>query len=332
MRIGWLLALGLLIPVAPALGQPYKPPRTSFGAPELEGVWTSASFTRLQRPRDFKGPVATDAEAAAYVARENGRLVGIAPPKIPGEPDPPPDVGDIQSEWYEMDGVGLSRIDGQLRTSAIVDPTNGRLPYNVLGRAAAEAAMTADEKDFRGPEVRMPDERCLIAYGSASGPPMLNVNQNSLLKIVQTPSEIAIYLEMIHEVRIVRIGGSHPKVRTHPWLGDSIGWWEDDTLVVETVDQNPGSANRFVGNSIMVITPAAVITERFTRISTDQIRYEFRVDDPAVFTQPWRAEMVMTATTAPIYEYACHEGNYALPNILAGARETERRDSEAKTR
>jgi hypothetical protein len=306
----------------------YTVPRTAFGAPDLQGEWTNVSFTGLQRPKAFKALVATPEEAAAFVKRQQDRLVGIKPPPEPGEEPPPPDVGDVESETYEMEGAGLARIDGQLRSSWIVDPTDGRLPYNSLGRSAVAAALHADESDFSGPEVRMPDERCLMAVGSAAGPPMLNTAQNSHYRIIQTPGEVAIFIEMIHDVRIVRIGGRHPAVKTHPWLGDSIGWWEGDTLVVETVDQNPGAATRFATGGIFHLTPAAKVTERFTRISATEMRYDFTVDDPAVYSQPWRAEMIMTATDEPIYEYACHEGNYALPNILGGGRQQEREAAE----
>lgn len=328
---GRLAMAGLVSGVAlSAQAGDYKAPRTAFGQPDLQGEWTNASFTGLQRPKAFKSLFATEEEAAAYVKRQQDRLVGIKAPLEPGEEPPPPDVGDVESETYEMGGLGLARIDGRLRTSWIVEPTDGRLPYNSLGRSAIDAADRADTSDFDNPEVRMPDERCLMAVGSAAGPPMLNTSQNSHYRIIQTPAEVAIFVEMIHDVRIVRIGGRHPEVKTHPWLGDSIGWWEGDTLVVETVDQNPGAANRFTAGGVFHLTPAAKVTERFTRISETEMRYDFTVDDPAVYARPWRAEMIMTASDEPIYEYACHEGNYALPNILGGGRQRDREAAAAK--
>jgi hypothetical protein len=331
-RIALILAL---LAAAPAAAQAYKPPRTATGQPDLEGDWTNVSFTRLIRPARFKGLTAPEAEAEAWLKEQRDRLVGIKPPPKPDDPPPDPDendVGDIQSEAYEMDHVGLARIDGGLRTSWIVDPSDGRLPYNSLGLTMAEDAFVADLTDFRGPEMRHPDERCLVGYGSAAGPPMLNTSQNSHYRIVQTPTEIAILSEMIHDVRIVRLGAAHPKVRTHPWLGSSIGWWEGDTLVVETVDQHPGATRRIIAGGILLVTPAAKVTERFTRTSDTQIRYEFTVEDPAIYTRPWRAEMELSATQAPLYEYACHEGNYALPNILGGARQQEREAAAAKAK
>ena len=144
-----------LLAALPAAAAGYRAPRTAFGAPDLQGEWTNASFTQLVRPKDFKALVATEAEAAAYVAKSQGILVGKPPPKDPKAPPPKepaaPGVGDIESEWYEMDGAGLARIDGQLRTSWIVDPADGKLPYTEAGKAAAKAGEDADEGDFRGP-------------------------------------------------------------------------------------------------------------------------------------------------------------------------------------
>ncbi len=320
MRLALLVALGL---ATTAHAQAYKPPRTAFGAPDLQGVWTNVSYTPLVRPKDFTGPTATEAESAAWMKKVRDRQTGQGPKKEvkPGET---PGVGDEESEWYEMGDGGLARIDGQLRTSWIVDPPDGKLPYSEAGKAAAAAGEKADESDFSGPEARLGDERCLMAFGSASTPPMLNSSQNAHYMIIQTRTEVAIFAEMIHDVRIVRIGGDHLFPPRHQWLGDSIGWWEGDSLVVETVDQHPGSKDRILASGSFHVSPSAKVTERFRRISATQIRYDFTIDDPTVFTRPVRGEMVMNATNAPMYEYACHEGNYALPNILGGGRAQER--------
>jgi len=333
---GRILLVAVLAAAPAQAAKRYQAPRTSFGAPSLEGDWTNATFTGLQRPKRFKSLVATPAEAAAYVKRVRNRLVGIENPPDPDAPKPdpakpePPSVGDEQSEWYEMEG-GLLEIDGQLRSSIITDPADGRLPYNPAGKKMAEAAEHIDEHDFSNPEIRMPDERCLMALGGVTGPPMLVSSYNAHYRFVQTKAEIAIFSEMIHDVRIVRIGGTHPTVATHPWMGDSIGRWEGDTLVIETVDQNPGGAYRFLSGGVFYTSPAAKVTERLTRISPTQIRYAFTVEDTGAYTQPWRGELMFNASTAPIYEYACHEGNYALPNILAGGRAQEREEAARTT-
>lgn len=326
----------LLTASAADAANPYRAPRTRFGAPSLEGDWTNATFTALQRPKDFKNLSATPAEAEAFVQKRRNLLVGIEEPEKPDaakasgpKKDKTPDVGDAQSEWYEMDGHGLLDIHGQLRTSIIIDPADGRLPYNAAGKKMAEAAEHADEHDFSNPEVRMPDERCLLALGGVTGPPMLVSSYNAHYRIIQTPREIAIYSEMIHDVRIVRIGARHPAVPTHPWMGDSIGWWEGETLVIETVDQNPGGAYRFLAGGVFYTSPAAKVTERLTRVSPTRIHYAFTVDDPGAFTRPWRGELAFNTSKAAMYEYACHEGNYSLPNILAGGRAQDREAAAA---
>ncbi len=331
--LGRLVLIAVFAAAPACAAERYRAPRTSFGAPSLEGVWTNATFTSLQRPKRFKSLHATPAEAEAYVKRIQNSLVGIENPPDPNAPKPdptkpePPDVG--QSEWYELHG-GLLEIDGQLHTSIITIPADGRLPYNAIGKTMAEAAEHTDDNDFSNPEVRMPDERCLMALGGVTGPPMLVASYNAHYRVVQTKAEIAIFSEMIHDVRIVRIGGRHPAIPTHPWMGDSIGWWEGDTLVIETVDQNPVGAYRFLSGGVFYTSPQATITERLTRTSATRFHYAFTVEDPGAYRQPWHGELVFNATDAPMYEYACHEGNYALPNILAGGRAQEREAAAAK--
>ena len=304
---------------------PYRAPRTVYGAPDIQGEWTNLSITELERPPQFKALVITDAEANAYLARRQARLMGLKPPvdpKAPAMPDAD-DVGQATSEFPDQD-VDFLRINGQRRSSILVEPSDGRLHFTEVGRKLEVAAEAADEHDFSGPEARLPDERCLLAPAAAEGPPILGEPQNANYQIVQTPGEIAIRSEMIHDVRIVHMGAKHPTVALHPWMGDSIGWWEGETLVIETVDQNIGGAPRFVGPQVFYVSPAAKVTERLTRISPTQMRYDFTVEDPAIYSHAPRGEMMMTATKAAIYEYACHEGNYALANILAGARAEER--------
>ncbi|MEO8115825.1 MAG: hypothetical protein ABI655_15655, partial [Phenylobacterium sp.] len=227
------------------------------------------------------------------------------------------------SEFIEMD-MHMARINGQVRTSWIVEPADGRLPYSDDGRRTMRAASKLqDGRD--GPELRPTAERCLTAIGSPEGPPMLNTGFNGNYQIVQTPDHVAILVEMNHDVRIIRLADrKHLPQTVRPWLGDSVGWWEGDTLVVETTNLNPKAAFQYTMGGSAYYSPQARLTERFTRTAKDQILYEFRVEDPATYTQAWRAEMPMRAAKGPIYEYACHEGNYGLPNILAGARAEER--------
>jgi hypothetical protein len=307
-----------------AAAGPYRTPRTGFGAPDLDGDWTNLSLTSFERPKSFKGLIATDAETAAAITKFHNRLDGLKPAAgAPNGEDNPDPLGQATSEFPDRD-VDLLTIHGQHRSSVLVEPSDGKLPFTPEGKKLVDAAEAADDGDFSGPEVRMPDERCLDGTGSSAGPPMIGEPQNANYKIVQTRGEIAILTEMIHDVRIVHMGARHPATPTHPRMGDSSGWWDGDTLVIETVDQNPGSAVRFLGATILYVSADAKVTERLTRISPTEILYGFTVEDPKIYTHTLRGEMMLRATKVRQYEYACHEGNYALANILAGARETER--------
>jgi hypothetical protein len=318
--------LALLIAAGAVTAGPYHAPRTRFGAPDLGGDWTNLSLTRFERPKAFKGSVATDAETAAAIARFYNLVDGIKPPSKPGETPPPAnpdDVGQATSEFPDR-RADLLTIHGQHRSSILVEPADGQMSYTAAGKALVKAAEEAADHDFSGPEVRMPDERCIDGTASSTGPPMIGEPQNTNYKIVETPGEIAILSEMIHDVRIVHMNAKHAVFPAHPHMGDSIGWWEGETLVIETVDQNVISAPRSVGAHLLYVSPQAKVTERLTRISPGEILYDFTVADPAIYTQTLRGQMILRATKAPQYEYACHEGNYGLANILAGARETER--------
>jgi hypothetical protein len=184
-------------------------------------------------------------------------------------------------------------------------------------------------RDFSGPEVRSLGERCIVGYGSTGGPPMLNVLYNNNYQIVQSPGYVVIVVEMNHDARIIRLGGTHPPADIRPWMGDSVGHWEGDTLVVETTNLNPGQAFTADVRHRIYLAPESKVTERFTRVSDHDILYEFEVEEPHAYTQTWRGEIPMHATKGPMYEYACHEGNYALADILAGARQQEKEAATA---
>jgi hypothetical protein len=299
----------------------YHAPRNALGEPDLQGLWTNTALTFLQRPPIFKSLIATDKEAAMMIAGFNslvGDLISTRPidPKL----GPPPVVKEApQSDYIEMD-LHLARIDGQMRSSWIVDPVNGRVPFTPAGKAAQKAA---DDDGFDGPESRPAAERCLTAIGSTEGPPMMNSGFNGNYQIVQSPGFVAIHIEMNHDVRIIRmLDRAHLPDAIHPWLGDSVGWWEGETLVVETTNLNPKAPVDSLGGGF-VFSANGKLVERFTRTAKDQMLYEFAIDDPVNFTQVWKAQMPMRTAKGPIYEYACHEGNYSLPNVLAGARAKE---------
>jgi hypothetical protein len=318
-------AILLLLCAKGALGEAYRAPRTAVGTPDLQGVWTSESLTVLQRPKAFKDLIATPYEAAAYEKARRERFAkGIAPTS----PDaPPPEAGKVEDESAEWTGgpPGLARIRGEIRTSWIVEPADGRLPYREAARAAAEKALK-DEEVYDNPEGRPFDERCLLGGGGGVAAPILN---RDLIKIVQTRDSVVLFGEQNHEARIVRLRGRHAPPAVRSWMGDSIGWWEGDTLVVETTNLSPSDGWRWNAGDWIRLSPQARITERFTRTGAKEILYAYAVDDPSTYIRGWRGEMPLKATLQPLLEFACHEGNYSLTNILAGARAQEREASAA---
>jgi hypothetical protein len=283
------------------------------GQPDLGGLWTSASLTELERPARFKALTASDAEAAAYEQQRPAEILNA-------EID---DVGGRQSEttsWNKA-GAKLARIGGQARTSWIVEPADGHLPYSAAGKAERARRLNQAD-DAAGPEDRTSSERCLLSGWAASTPPMLNAPYSNLYQIVQTADQVAISMEANHDVRIIRLNQAHHlPASIRPWMGDSIGHWEGRTLVAETTNFNPGDAFRMPMG--LLISMDAKVTERFTRLGPTKLLYQFAVDDPATYSSVWRGEMLLETTKGPIYEYACHEGNYSLPGILAGARHQE---------
>jgi hypothetical protein len=178
---------------------------------------------------------------------------------------------------------------------------------------------------YDNPEERIPIERCLIGFASTGGPPMLNALYNNNQHFIQTPDYLAINVEMVHDTRIVRIDGKHNPANVRQYLGNTVARWEGDTLVAETVGFKPMEAVRVDFGVFIYISPDSKVTERFTLQDKDTILYQFTVEDPVAYTQPWKGELVFTRTKDRLYEYACHEGNYSVPHILAGARELERK-------
>ncbi len=247
-------------------------------------------------------------------------------------------VGGYNTFWVDR-GTGVFQIDGEWRTSIITDPPDGRRPP-LTGAARARAAerarffrpntgtawWLADDLDAPGPyddpEIRPLAERCLLGFGSVGGPPMLPVLYNNLKKIVQTEDHVLIHVEMVHDARIVRMNQEHAPPEIRSWLGDSVGRWEGDTLVVDTTNFNDTPALGGASRNLHVV-------ERFTRIAPDALLYRFTVDDPTVWSAPWSGEYVWPATRDRVYEYACHEANYSFRGILGGARILEQDAREA---
>jgi hypothetical protein len=303
-------------------------PRTRDGHPDFQGVWTNATLTPLERgvvvaitgERVGAPSVATlnisDQDAAAY--EKKIKDVGSFDRRDGGADT---DVTRAYNNLFIDRGTELARVDGSKRTSLIIDPPDGKIPP-LTEQARARAAMRPANR-FDSFEDRPLGERCLTGFGSTVGPPMLPVGYNNNYQIVQTPGYVMIMTEMIHEVRVIHMDGRpHLPQNVRQWLGDSIGHWEGDTLVVETTNFTGKTRFRGSDENLKVI-------ERFKRIDANTILYRFTIDDPSTYTKSWTAEYPFLASSGPIFEYACHEGNYALTDILAGARKSE---AEAKVK
>ena len=309
-------------------------PRTPDGKPDLQGIWSNATITPLERPQNVDSLVISEEQAARMERATAERRERLNEPSDPDRPAPPKggdgstgaagNVGGYNNFWLDP-GERVARIDGLPRSSLIIDPPNGRVPAltpEARARQAARLKMMAGRGQYDHPEFRPLAERCIVSFGPTT-PLIPNYFYNNNLQIVQTPTHVMILMEMVHDARIVRIGGSHLPASVRPWMGDSIGRWEGDTLVVETTNFPPQQNFRGASENLKV-------TERFRRTAGDTILYRFTVEDPTTFTSPWSGEIPFRVMDELIYEYACHEGNYALSNVLSGARNEEKRLGTAK--
>ncbi len=280
--------------------------------PRLEGIWSVNSTTKLERPAAYPSLVISEAQEKAIPA-----------PKVFAEDD----VGQEESEWQD-EGWRLARIGGQIRTSWLVDPVDGKLPYTEAGLKLVGRPYRSD-----GPETRPTNDRCL-PYMSA-GPPMLNAGGSNIWQIVQTRDYVVVLLEGNHETRIIPLSdkGAPPSPAAPAlWLGHPQGWYEGDTLVVRSTGFHAQQSLRRSNFARLYLSSDAVVTERLRRISPEQILYAFEVHDPKIFSRDWRAELPLNASRGPLYEVGCHEGNYSLTGILAGARREEKDAREAAAR
>ena len=325
--IGALTSLMATAATAPG----YKPSRLADGHPDLQGFWTNASVTDLERPAHIKKLVLTPEEARELVAKDD--LVNrVKTDAVPADPntgllDGTDLLGGRGYNAFWIDpGLQLGKVKGEYRSSWIVDPADGRIPYTTRGREHA-AAMRKREESYDGPEVRPLGERCLATTGRV-GPPMVNGLYNNHYQIIQTATHVVIVSEMVQHARVIRLRSQHIPSVINPMFGDAIGWWDGDTLVVENSNfhsmhiEHPHPA---------YLSANAKVVERFTRYSADEIFYEYTVTDPTLYTQPWRGESTLNRTTERIFEYACHEGNYSMPGVLMGAREKEKRGETPQT-
>jgi hypothetical protein len=283
--------------------------RTPDGQPDLEGVWSTASVTPLERPKDLGAKeFFTKEEAEAYEKKMLAAREVVAPGTY----------GDVH---YNMAQFGLERGQSQvastIRTSLIVGP-EGRIPPMIPEAVQRNAARAAAAKghEFDGPENRTLGEQCIIFANE--GPPLLPAGYNSNLQIVQGHGYVAIMQEMIHDVRVIPTDGSpHLAANVRQWFGDSRGHWEGDMLVVDTTNFTNRTAFRGSSENLHVV-------ERFTRTADDRLLYQFTVDDPSTWATSWSGELPMAKIDGPLFEYACHEGNYGMRNNLSGARAEEK--------
>ncbi len=299
-------------------------PRTPDGKPDFQGVWTNSSLTRLERVPEYKDLVLTPDEAKGWEA-DAARIAAkdAAPTDASvGAPKSGEDPEGYNYFWIDP-GTRVGKVKGEYRSSWLIDPPNGKVPYTAAGRQAMMREVST-YNSFDNPEERIPIERCLIGFASTGGPPMLNALYNNHQQIIQTPDAIAINIEMVHDTRIIRVNGEHNPPAVTQYLGTTVGRWEGDTLVTETVGFKPKEAVRVDFGFFAYISTNAKVTERFTLAGPDEILYEFSVEDPVAYTQPWKGELTFRRSPDRIYEYACHEGNHSVPNILQGAREMER--------
>jgi hypothetical protein len=315
--LGAFVATVITLVSVSAQSPAYKVPRTPDGQPDLQGFWSNATYTPLERPDNVTKEFYTPEEAAvaekAAAAREGA------------ETEP----GTVSDVHYDFTQFGLDRSQAtlarSLRTSLVVEPRNGKLPpitaegRKVLAARAEEAKRLGGRWDSA--QSNQLDDRCLIMAGA--GPPMMDAAYNSNYHIVQSPGYVMILTEMIHDARVIPLDGrAQPPDAVRQWMGVSRGRWDGDTLVIETTNFNGK-------NPLRGSTEHLKVVERLRRVSDDVVEYKFTVEDKSMWESPWSVEAVMRKTNGPLFEHACHEGNYGLYNTLVGARLEEQKPADA---
>jgi len=296
-----------------AAAKPWSAPHAADGHPDLQGLWTNNTLTPLERPKQLAGkPFFTEQEARDFEKQTIEQRE--AAPDVAADSVADPVV------WWERG----TKVVSTLRTSLIVDPPDGRIPPLTpeAQKRLAEARAETRRHPADGPEDRSLQERCILS--ASTGPPTLPAPYNNNIQIVQTPGVIVLTLEMIHDTRIIAMDGRpHLPPNVRLWLGDSVGHWEGDTLVVDTTNFTDRSRFRGSDENLHLI-------ERFTRTAPDTILYQFTIDDPTAFTKSWTAEIPLHHSDGQMYEFACHEGNVGLAHMLINARVEEKRAAESK--
>ena len=308
----FLLAVAVAVAVVPTLVSGQR--ASGDGRPNLEGIWNSATATPLERPRELKDkPFFTRDEAAQWERQF-----------IKGNEEPAPGAATAGTGTYNtfFREFGTSVVK-TLRTSIVTDPPDGRIP--ALTPAAAEIKRRRIERQraFENPEELGLQDRCVTFL--TAGPPLLPYSYNSNYQIVQTNDAVLVHAEMIHDARVIHMNRPHLPPGIRLWMGDSVGRWEGHTLVVETTNFNDGGGFYGDAGGNFGWDSNLRVVERFSLFDPETLLYQFEIDNPTAFTRPWKGELTMTRSTGNIYEFACHEGNYSLENMLRGARAAERK-------
>jgi hypothetical protein len=293
---------------AVAAAKKSAPPRTPDGRPDLQGTWNFATITPFERPNEFAGKqVLTDEDIEKAEAAAADRLIDRAPRTG--------DTGSYNRFWVDQ----TARAFGTRQTSQIVDPPDGKLPAFTPAGEKKQAALAEARKRSAGPEDRSPGDRCILGFNA--GPPIVPGPYNNLIQVFQSAGQVVLLNEMNHNARVVPTDG-RPHGNIAQWSGDSRGRWEGDTLVIDTIrfrDDGIGALNQRLQGTDRNLH----LVERFTRVDADTLLYEYTVDDPTVWTRPWSVSTPMRKSEDRIFEFACHEGNYAMPHILSGTRADE---------
>ena len=309
----------VLIQAASAQTPSWQAPRLADGHPDLQGAWTNTSLTLLERSDPSLPLKPSPSEVTRIEAVRAELYAGAAGRTDPDEGAPPrgEDPGGVNLYWADRSDR-LAVVRGEARSSWISDPPDGKMPISPAGEKRIAAILA--KLSVAGPEGMNPADRCLIGSRGSGGPPMLNNLYNNTYQVVQTPGAVVIDVEMMHDARIIRMNSPARPAELKQWLGDSVGRWEGDTLLVVT----RGWKQLQGDYGPVYLSEQATVTERFTRTAKDALFYQFTVDDPGFYSRPWSGEMAFYPANGPVYEYACHEGNYALEHILTGARIAER--------
>ena len=324
---------------APALAAEGEVKRAASGRPDLTGNYDAATLTPLQRPEEYGENLFLTREGAEKIEADAAKLRADRHQVSDPNRKPPPvggdgttggagNVGGYNRFWVDP-GTEAFSVDGKFRTSILTDPPNGRIPeMTEAGKArAAERARLRRPNDgsawwleidghgpYDGPETLPVTERCIVGFTGAT--PTFPSLYNNFKRVVQTENHVMILIEMVHDARIVRLNSEHPSPEERKWLGDSIGWWEGDTLVIDSKNFHPKAV-------LPGATQELHVTERLTLQPNGDILYRFTMDDPATWEAPWSGEYIWRNRPELVYEYACHEGNYAMGNTLRGARVLE---------